>query len=34
MRAATVLAEQGKFDGFAAAAAGADLDALFGAGPG
>lgn len=34
MRAATVLAEQGKFDGFATAAAGADLDALFGAGPG
>lgn len=32
MQAAKLLAEQGRFDGFAAAAAGDDLDALFGAG--
>ena len=32
MRAAKLIAEEGRFDGFADAASGADLDAMFRAG--
>jgi hypothetical protein len=31
MRAAKLIAEEGRFDGFAGAASGADLNGLFGA---